>query len=214
MSKVDLKIVLLGTSDVGKTSLVERFLRGSFKYDIQATVGAAFGAKKVCVGGKDITLGIWDTAGAERYESMTRIYYRHAKAAIVCYDLTRKITWDKVKFWIDELLDNEPECAIYIVGTKLDLIEEGESKQQVDETFVDTLARSVNAETWKTSAKSGTNVDELFSQIAKTFMRNPNSTGGATSSNNNNNARSNANNGPNHSFIDFEPDQPPDNKCC
>merc|ERR1712137_1283654 len=126
MSKVDVKVVLLGQHDVGKTCLVDRYLHGKFKYNVTATVGAAFGAKKVEVSGSSITLGIWDTAGAERYESMSRIYYRSARAAIVCYDLTNKATFEKVEFWIDELLTNEENCDIYIVGTKMNLLGEKE----------------------------------------------------------------------------------------
>jgi Ras-related protein Rab-24 len=76
------------------------------------------GAKKIVVGGTSLTLGIWDTAGAERYESMSRIYYRAAKAAVVCYDLTNRSSFDKVKFWVEELLHNEDGCDLYIVGTK------------------------------------------------------------------------------------------------
>jgi Ras-related protein Rab-24 len=120
MSKVDMKVVFLGMSDVGKTSLVERFLAGQWNPKPGTTVGAAFGAKKVEVPGypTPITLGIWDTAGAERYESMSRIYYRSARAACVCYDITNKESFRKVKFWVDELLQNEEQCAIYLVGTK------------------------------------------------------------------------------------------------
>jgi Ras-related protein Rab-24 len=83
------------------------------------------GAKKIVVGGTSLTLGIWDTAGAERYESMSRIYYRAAKAAVVCYDLTNRASFDKVKFWVEELLHNEDGCDLYIVGTKGTLFDFG-----------------------------------------------------------------------------------------
>ena len=63
-----------------------------------------------------------DTAGAERYESMSRIYYRGAKAALICYDMTDEESFSKVKFWLSELTENEPECALYVVGTKGKLV--------------------------------------------------------------------------------------------
>jgi Ras-related protein Rab-24 len=72
--------------------------------------------------GQKLWLGLWDTAGSERYESMSRSFYRGAKAAIVCYDVTNEQSWEKVKFWIDELTKFEETCKIYIVGTKLDLL--------------------------------------------------------------------------------------------
>ena len=66
-------------------------------------------------------LGLWDTAGSERYEAMSRIYYRGAKAAIVCYDVMNEKSWEKVQFWVDELKRFEESCRIYIVGNKTDL---------------------------------------------------------------------------------------------
>eukprot|EP01087_Luapelamoeba_hula_P013544 TRINITY_DN3866_c0_g1_i1.p1 TRINITY_DN3866_c0_g1~~TRINITY_DN3866_c0_g1_i1.p1 ORF type:complete len:212 (+),score=31.91 TRINITY_DN3866_c0_g1_i1:31-636(+) len=167
MAKVDLKVVLLGQHDVGKTCLVERYLNGRWKEDVAATVGAAFGAKKVVVAGKPFTMGIWDTAGAERYESMRRIYYRSARAAIVCYDITKQDTFAKANFWINELRTNETECALYLVGTKSDLV----SVKEVRDSEVGRYAESVGAKVFMTSAKRGDGVEELFATIAEDFHR-------------------------------------------
>uniref|UniRef100_A0A7S4HTX9 Ras-related protein Rab-24 n=1 Tax=Vannella robusta TaxID=1487602 RepID=A0A7S4HTX9_9EUKA len=169
-SKVDVKVVLLGMHDVGKTCLVERYLHNKYKSHVTATVGAAFGAKKVSVGGQEITLGIWDTAGAERYESMSRIYYRSARAAVVCYDLTNKATYEKVEFWIDELLTNEENCDIYIVGTKMDLLAEGKERG-IPTADVEEFARKIGADVFETSSKTGHNINEAFNKIAEDFVR-------------------------------------------
>uniref|UniRef100_A0A8C3IBZ4 RAB24, member RAS onco family n=1 Tax=Chrysemys picta bellii TaxID=8478 RepID=A0A8C3IBZ4_CHRPI len=84
--RVDVKVVMLGKEYVGKTSLVERYVHNRFLVGpYQNTIGAAFVAKVMSVRGRTVTLGIWDTAGSERYEAMSRIYYRGARAAIVCY---------------------------------------------------------------------------------------------------------------------------------
>ncbi|TNN42259.1 Ras-related protein Rab-24 [Liparis tanakae] len=86
--RVDAKVVMLGKESVGKTSLVERYVHHRFLVGpYQNTIGAAFVAKPIQVGEKVITLGIWDTAGSERYEAMSRIYYRGARAALVCYEI-------------------------------------------------------------------------------------------------------------------------------
>jgi len=168
-SKVDVKVVLLGKHSVGKTCLVERYLHGKFKDTTVATVGAAFGAKKLLSHGKEVTLGVWDTAGQERYESMSRIYYRSAKATIVCFDLTDAKSFDKVKFWVDELLSNEEDCDIYVVGTKLDLVQEGmdrgRSLQEVKE-----YATKINAKVFETSSKTGEGIEPLFQDIADVYI--------------------------------------------
>jgi len=168
-SKVDVKVVLLGKHSVGKTCLVERYLHGKFKDSTVATVGAAFGAKKLMVNGKEVTLGIWDTAGQERYESMSRIYYRSAKATIVCFDLTDSKSFDKVKFWVDELLQNEEGCDIYVVGTKLDLVQEGTDRGR-SSTEVREYASKIGAKVFESSSKTGDGIEELFQDIAETYV--------------------------------------------
>lgn len=159
-----------GQSDVGKTCLVDRYLNGKYQDTISPTVGAAFGAKKLYVGDRPLTVGVWDTAGAERFEAMSRLYYRAARAACVCYDLTRAETWPKVKFWINELLSFEKECALYIVGTKADLLEEGVPRG-VEASEVADYARQINAQVFETSSKKGYSVEDLFDTIVYDFVK-------------------------------------------
>lgn len=90
---------------------------------LQSTVGASYGTRKVYIDAShSVLLGLWDTAGSERYTSMSRMFYRGAKAAVICYDVTDDKTWDKVKFWAGEVLRFEEDCKIYIVGNKQDLL--------------------------------------------------------------------------------------------
>ncbi|KAJ8025520.1 Ras-related protein Rab-24 [Holothuria leucospilota] len=174
-SRVDLKVVLLGKEAGGKTSLVERYLHDRFHPNVpyQNTIGAAFGAKKVEVGGINVTMGIWDTAGSERYEAMSRIYYRSARAAIVCFDLTDDTSFDRAKFWVDELLKNEPDCKIYLTGTKYDLIEEEKRPRKVEETKVEEYADEIHCLVYETSSKTGQNIKELFYKIAQDYVEDP-----------------------------------------
>uniref|UniRef100_A0A667YXC7 Ras-related protein Rab-24 n=1 Tax=Myripristis murdjan TaxID=586833 RepID=A0A667YXC7_9TELE len=131
--RVDAKVVMLGKESVGKTSLVERYVHHRFLVGpYQNTIGAAFVAKPIQVGEKVVTLGIWDTAGSERYEAMSRIYYRGARAAIVCYDLTDSSSFQRARFWVKELQNCEEHCKIYLCGTKSDLIEGDRSLRQID----------------------------------------------------------------------------------
>jgi len=169
-SRIDIKVVLLGSQSVGKTCLVERYLYGKFNLGVTATVGAAFGAKKVTKNNVTITLGIWDTAGAERYEAMSRIYYRQARAAVVCFDVTDSASFGKVRFWVDELLANEPACDVYIVGTKVDLV--GEKIREVEKNMVENYIRTINAKGYyETSAKTGENIETLFDEISNNAIK-------------------------------------------
>ncbi|XP_038070664.1 ras-related protein Rab-24-like isoform X2 [Patiria miniata] len=174
-SRVDLKVVLLGKEYGGKTSLVERYLHDRFHGDVpyQNTIGAAFGAKKIEVDSRTVTMGIWDTAGSERYEAMSRIYYRGAKAAIVCYDLTDGTSFDRAKFWVEELKRNEEFCKIYLSGNKFDLVENDKSRRQVDYHSVTDYAEELKAEVFETSSKTGHQIKELFFKIAQDYVKEP-----------------------------------------
>eukprot|EP00731_Ephydatia_muelleri_P021372 Em0013g1099a len=170
--KVDLKVVLLGKEFGGKTSLVERYIHNKFSAQApyQSTIGAAFGAKKLTIGGESVTLGIWDTAGSERYESMSRIYYRGAKAAIVCFDLTDGSSFERAKFWVNELKQSEEGCSVHLCGTKFDLVETDKKARKVDVNTAKEYADEISAKYLETSSKTGHNIELLFMTIAEEFI--------------------------------------------
>lgn len=172
MNRVDLKVVLLGNAAVGKTSLLERFVNERFNETLsyQNTIGAAFAAKQIEINGKNLVMGIWDTAGNERYDAMTKIYYRGAKAAIVCYDVTKPSTFQKAKFWVRELRDVEEECKIYLCGTKRDILSNSDIITTPDIDTVQSYASGIQAKYFLTSSKTGENVVELFTEIANDFL--------------------------------------------
>ncbi|KYQ89382.1 Rab GTPase [Tieghemostelium lacteum] len=186
--KLDAKIVLLGYTFSGKTCIVKRLIDNAFD-DTIPTVGGAFSLKRSTFNNIDgnqknitVTLMLWDTAGTERYQSVNRSYYRRANAAVVCYDLTNEESWDKVRFWVDELNQNEPDIDIYIVGNKLDLIKEG-AKRAVSQEKVQEFAEKTHASVYETSAKTGENIEPLFETISLNLIKKyPN---GLTSTNSN-----------------------------
>jgi len=120
---VDSKIVIMGNSGVGKTSLLQRYTQNKFDpKNTTSTSGAFFVTKKVYVNGVRVRLQLWDTAGQERFRSMAPMYYRGANAALLLYDITNASTFDDIRGWLEELKKNcQPELIIYIVGSKADL---------------------------------------------------------------------------------------------
>lgn len=170
METVDLKLVLLGQPGVGKTCLVYRYLYNTFGETI-STIGASFAMKKVESGGRPCNLGIWDTAGQERFDSLSSFYCRGARAAIICFDLTDKASFDSLSTkWIRKVLEEaEPGCHICLVGTKLDLIHSGQASRAVKSEEVEALAQKHHAHLFETSAKQGEGVGNIFESIVEQY---------------------------------------------
>ncbi|XP_034995401.1 ras-related protein Rab-17 isoform X2 [Zootoca vivipara] len=126
------KVVLLGSTAVGKSSLAYRYVKKDFR-DSLPTVGCSFFTQVLSLDNTTIKLEIWDTAGQEKYHSVCHLYYRGANAAVLVYDITRKESLEKAKVWLTELEKEflPDEIIIALVGNKLDLSAEREVTLQI-----------------------------------------------------------------------------------
>lgn len=158
------KLVLLGESAVGKSSLVLRFVKGQFHDYQESTIGAAFLTQTVCVDEMTVKFEIWDTAGQERYHSLAPMYYRGAQAAIIVYDITSQDTFARAKSWVKELQRQaSPNIVIALAGNKADLSQ----NRNVECEEAAAYAEEFNLLFMETSAKTAMNVNEIFTAIAK-----------------------------------------------
>ena len=161
--------MVLGDQRVGKTCMVLRFIEGFFNPDQQSTVGAFFLTKKIILdSGTSLKMQLWDTAGQERYRAMAPMYYRHAQAAIVCYDPSKEDSLTKCRDWVDELLknvrDDDAKMVLAIAATKSDL---PEKEKIVSRARGEEFAKSVNALFFEASAKADVGVKELFQAVSQ-----------------------------------------------
>jgi len=126
------KVVLLGQTCVGKSSLVLRFVQDKFFPHTEGTIGAAFLTKTIDPGdGTQVKFEIWDTAGQERYHALAPMYYRGAHAAIIVYDISSRDSLEKGKQWIDELNEkSSPDQIVAFIGNKADLSNRAVSKEE------------------------------------------------------------------------------------
>ncbi|KAJ8364566.1 hypothetical protein SKAU_G00133970 [Synaphobranchus kaupii] len=148
------KLVLLGESAVGKSSLVLRFVKGQFHEYQESTIGAAFLTQTVCLDDTTVKFEIWDTAGQERYHSLAPMYYRGAQAAIVVYDITNTDTFARAKNWVKELQRQaSPNIVIALAGNKADLA----NKRAVDFQEAQAYADDNSLLFMETSAKTAMN---------------------------------------------------------
>ncbi|XP_053722467.1 ras-related protein Rab-5C-like [Synchiropus splendidus] len=163
------KLVLLGESAVGKSSLVLRFVKGQFHEYQESTIGAAFLTQTVCLDDVTVKFEIWDTAGQERYHSLAPMYYRGAQAAIVVYDITNSDTFVRAKNWVKELQRQaNPNIVIALAGNKADIADKRAVEHQEAQQYADDNSLLFS----ETSAKTAMNVNEIFMAIAKKLPTN------------------------------------------
>ena len=162
------KVVLVGESGVGKTSIITQFIDQTFQEDQQSTTGGTFSTKSVvCDNGKTLKFEIWDTAGQERYRSLTKMFYKDANAAVLVYDITRKDSFEELQtYWTEQIKESSPSNIILaIAANKSDLI----NKEAVDEDQARTFAQSLGAIFASTTATTVESINDLFIQIAKKY---------------------------------------------
>ena len=163
------KVVLLGEAGVGKTSLLTRFVSGTFSQLVMSSTGSSFVTKNIELDENNkIKFQIWDTAGQEKYRSLAKIFYQSAAVALLVYDITTQSSFNGLKdYWAKEIREISPEDIILaVVANKSDDYME----QEVDMQEGKNLAKELNAIFQATSAKLGTGVNELFTLIAQKYI--------------------------------------------
>jgi small GTP-binding protein len=161
------KVVLVGESGVGKTSIITQFIDQTFQEDQQSTTGGTFSTKSVkCGNNKTLKFEIWDTAGQERYRSLTKMFYKDANAAVLVYDITRKDSFEQLKsYWAEQIKECPENIIVVIAANKNDLIQ----KEEVDEEEARKFASDLGAIFVGTSAKQVESINSLFIEIAKKY---------------------------------------------
>jgi Ras-related protein Rab-1A len=164
------KIILIGSSSVGKSSILQRYIQKVFNESYSCTIGVDFFMKSLDIGDKSIKLQLWDTAGTEKFRSITTGYYRGANAAFVVFDLTSKPTFDCLDEWIQNYYkysNPDSEKNVVLIGNKSDLV----NRREVNEEDIEKFANNNNLMYFETSAKDGKNIDECFYFIAEKLLK-------------------------------------------
>ena len=163
---INLKILILGDSSVGKTTLLLKYVDGYFPTIYVATIGVEFKVKRINVDGIDLNLQIWDTAGQERFRGVTKNFMKGADGIIYVYDITKKSSFDGLKNWILQSEETTGGFKKIIIGNKSDL----EKERVVSKETFEKFCQSRNIQGMEVSAKNGNNVDKCFRLISKLII--------------------------------------------
>lgn len=163
-----LRLLIVGDTHVGKTSLLLRFNEGYFIANQKTTVGVDFKAKEVDLDGQLVKLQIWDTAGQERFRSMTSAFYTRAQGVVLVFDVSQRETFDKLHTWISDVRGGAPaNTPIILCAGKVDLPKE---TWRVSKEEYDNFASNTGLKIIETSSSTGHNVDALFKLAALEIM--------------------------------------------
>jgi len=164
------KILIIGDSNVGKSSLLIRFSDNEYYNNYITTIGLDFRTKKININNKIIRLEIWDAAGQERFRALTKLYYRNCCGVLLVFDITDEKSFINIKNWINEFNKHceIPNVSKILIGNKCDLI----SEKKVSYEEIDKLCLIYNLNYIETSAKENINVELTFNELGKEIEKN------------------------------------------
>jgi len=169
MNPLNLKVILVGSENVGKTTLLHRFTDNEFSRNTPSTVSAAFRCKLCQYKQYRVTLGIWDTVGQSKRTDST-VFYKRAKVAILCYDITNAKTFEALDRYIELVRkEAEPNCLFAIIGTKSDLADR--THRQITTDRAKKFAKDIGASfALETSSANGFQVNDVFHRVISTYV--------------------------------------------
>ena len=167
---IQFKFLVLGEGKIGKTSLIERYINKTFKSNYIATIGMDIRRKRLEINNKEVDISITDTAGQERFRSITKMFYKGADGILVGFDLTDRNTFEQVNYWISQIEENSSKdypISLVLFGNKCDNVED----IKVSEEDIEKLKEKYKLTFYKTSAKDGTNVQNAFQHLTKITLK-------------------------------------------
>ena len=170
INKKTFKIILVGESSVGKTSIIGRFIDNKINNEYKTTISVGNKKKTYRIDNDNIAeLNIWDTAGEEKFRTITKQFYKDAQGALLIYDITQKETFNKIDSWLEELVDAAPsDIIIFLIGNKIDM----DQKREVEYNDGKNFAEKNNISFYEVSAKNGNNIGSTFDILSNKIFQN------------------------------------------
>ena len=164
---IQAKVTVLGNANVGKSSLIQRFVSDEHHENHEPTIGATFLSRLMEFNQKSLKLNIWDTAGQERYNSLAASYARDSRACLLVYDITNHDSFSSLSKWLSLIQENlDPDCIVFALGNKEDLL----SQEKVHLEEAKSFCNEHNLTHYRVSAKSGVGIEKVFMDICKKLM--------------------------------------------
>ena len=170
--KEPIKIILLGNTSVGKTAIITRFDKDHFDIENSSTFSPNYIEKTININNKDFKINVWDTAGQEKFQSVSKIFIKNAKIVILVYDITNRESFTGLKYWYDFLKNEyEEKVTMGLAGNKVDLINEDNFTEEVSDEEGENLAKELGAIFSLLSAKCDKKgIDDFFMKLITKYL--------------------------------------------
>ena len=164
--KISIKLLTLGDSKIGKTSILERYVNRVFKENYLVTIGMDIRVKRLVINNTNVDIYITDTAGEERFRSISKMSYKSADGILIGFALNDKKTFESVSYWVEQIYENKsknPDVGLILFGNKCD----DKDNITVKEEDINNIKTQYGFNYFNTSAKENINVQELFEYLIK-----------------------------------------------
>lgn len=165
--EVAIKVVVVGNGAVGKSSMIQRYCKGIFTKDYKKTIGVDFLERQIIVNGEDFRLMLWDTAGQEEFDAITKAYYRGAQACVLVFSTTDRESFEAISSWREKVEMEVGDIPSVLVQNKIDLLDDTVIKNEEAEG----LAKKLKLRFYRTSVKEDLNVNEVFKYLADKYLQ-------------------------------------------
>uniref|UniRef100_G1SMK9 Ras-related protein Rab-23 n=1 Tax=Oryctolagus cuniculus TaxID=9986 RepID=G1SMK9_RABIT len=165
--EVAIKMVVVGNGAVGKSSMIQRYCKGIFTKDYKKTIGVDFLERQIQVNDEDVRLMLWDTAGQEEFDAITKAYYRGAQACVLVFSTTDRESFEAISSWREKVVAEVGDIPTVLVQNKIDLLDDSCIKNEEAEA----LAKRLKLRFYRTSVKEDLNVNEVFKYLAEKYLQ-------------------------------------------
>ncbi|XP_058162904.1 ras-related protein Rab-23 [Dasypus novemcinctus] len=165
--EVAIKMVVVGNGAVGKSSMIQRYCKGIFTKDYKKTIGVDFLERQIQVNDEDVRLMLWDTAGQEEFDAITKAYYRGAQACVLVFSTTDRESFEAIPSWREKVVAEVGDIPTVLVQNKIDLLDDSCIKNEEAEA----LAKRLKLRFYRTSVKEDLNVNEVFKYLAEKYLQ-------------------------------------------
>lgn len=160
--EIAIKVVIVGNGGVGKSSMIQRYCKGIYTKDYKKTIGVDFLERQIEIDGEDVRIMLWDTAGQEEFDAITKAYYRGAQACVLTFSTTDRMSFEAIKDWKMKVENECGEIPTVVVQNKIDLMDQA----VVSPEEAETLSRNLGCRLIRTSVKEDVNVASVFRYLA------------------------------------------------